>query len=48
MKTPFITGYHGSLDNPTMAANALRVALIVGSILFLINHGAAASQGKIS
>ncbi len=34
-------GYFAALKNPAMAANAVRVALVVGSILFLINHGGA-------
>ena len=48
MKNSFITGYLGSLSNPMMGASALKVALVVGSVLFLINHGAAVAQGKMS
>ncbi len=35
------------LRNPEMMPSALRVALIVGTILFSINHGNAALQGKM-
>ena len=36
------------LLNPKFAPTALRVALIVGSVLFTINHGAALAQGKMT
>ncbi|RMF25880.1 MAG: hypothetical protein D6756_04840 [Cyanobacteria bacterium J083] len=37
-----------SLINPQFAPTALKVALVVGSILFAINHGDALLQGKMT
>jgi hypothetical protein len=37
-----------ALRNPDMMPTALRVAFIVGTLLFSINHGSAALQGKMS
>ncbi len=34
--------------NPRFAPTAVRVALVVGSLLFVINHGAAAVGGRMS
>lgn len=48
MKTRFIWGYLAALTNPTMMSTAIRVALVVGSVLFTINHGAALVQGKMT
>jgi hypothetical protein len=48
MKRSFIRGYLAALTDPAMAPMALRVALVVGSILFVINHGAALTQGKMT
>lgn len=36
------------LSDKNMMPTALRVALVVGSILFMINHGAALINGKMS
>ena len=36
------------LFDPKLAPTAIRVALIVGSILFSINHGAAMIKGEMS
>jgi hypothetical protein len=38
----------GNLVNPMFAPTGLKVALLVGSILFLINHGNALFQGQMS
>ena len=48
MKISFITGYLLALGSPTMMRMAVRVALIVGSILFIINHGTTLIQGKMT
>lgn len=37
-----------ALLDPKLAPTALRVALIVGSILFAINHGAALVKGEMT
>ncbi len=38
----------GSLVNPKFVPTGLKVALVVGSILFLVNHGNALVQGQMS
>lgn len=43
-----LRGYLAALVDPTYMTNALRVAAVVGSILFAINHGAAVSQNKMT
>ena len=43
-----LTGYFSALKNPTLAVNSVRVALVVGSILFVINHGGAAMENRMS
>jgi hypothetical protein len=48
MKTQFIWGYLVALGNPAMMRMAIRVAIVVGSVLFTINHGAALVQGKMT
>ncbi|MGF1459936.1 MAG: nitrate/nitrite transporter NrtS [Leptolyngbyaceae cyanobacterium] len=48
MKQPFVRGYVAALGNPTMMGMAVRVALVVGTILFAINHGAALAQDKMT
>jgi len=48
MKTQFIRGYCAALTNPTMMGMGIRVALVVGTVLFTINHGAALAQGKMT
>ncbi|MEL6438830.1 MAG: nitrate/nitrite transporter NrtS [Cyanobacteria bacterium J06621_8] len=37
-----------TLFDPKLAPTALRVSLIVGSILFTINHGAALAKGEMT
>ncbi|TVP64676.1 MAG: hypothetical protein EA343_04985 [Nodularia sp. (in: Bacteria)] len=44
----FVKGYFASLIEPRLMPTAVKVALIVGSILFMINHGSAFWQGKMS
>lgn len=48
MKAQFFRGYLAALTNPAMMSMAVRVALIVGTILFTINHGAALAQGRMT
>ncbi len=43
----FIRGYFASLINPKFVPTALKVAAVVGTILFMINHGSALLQGKM-
>ncbi|HLL54377.1 MAG TPA: nitrate/nitrite transporter NrtS [Myxococcaceae bacterium] len=43
-----IKGYFATLIDPGSAATAVRVALVVGSVLFLINHGAALLEGGMT
>ncbi|MGD1906644.1 MAG: nitrate/nitrite transporter NrtS [Leptolyngbyaceae cyanobacterium] len=43
-----LLGYISALRNPTLAVNSVRVALVVGSILFVINHGGAAMENRMS
>ena len=44
----FINGYLISLVNPELAPTALKVALCVGTILFMINHGNALFRREMS
>lgn len=44
----FLRGYLAALIDPTYRTHALKVAAIVGSILFAINHGAALTQNKMT
>ncbi|PPS45608.1 hypothetical protein B1A85_05025 [Chroococcidiopsis sp. TS-821] len=44
----FLRGYLHSLVNPKFIPVAFRVAIVVGSLLFVINHGAAAIQGQMT
>lgn len=46
--TKLIKGYLASLIEPKFVPTALKVALIVGSLLFVINHGSALLQGKMT
>ncbi len=43
-----IKEYYRALINPKFAPTAIRVALIVGTILFAINHGATLVEGKMT
>lgn len=45
---PLIKGYLFSLADRQLSPMAIRVALVVGSLLFLINHGAALVQGQMN
>lgn len=38
---------YAALTNPRYSAKALRVALVVGSLLFAINHGSALVEGRM-
>lgn len=40
--------FSASLVNPNYAPLAFRVAIVVGSILFVINHGTTLVQGKMN
>ena len=37
-----------ALLDPTLAPTALKVALVIGSLLFTINHGAALAKGEMN
>lgn len=43
----FLKGYFASLIDPKFVPTALKVALVVGSILFMINHGHALLTGTM-
>jgi hypothetical protein len=43
-----VKAYLASLVDPEFAPAGLRVALVVGSLLFAINHGAALVTGKMA
>ncbi|WP_066377361.1 MULTISPECIES: nitrate/nitrite transporter NrtS [unclassified Anabaena] len=47
IRTKFIQGYFASLIEPKFVPTALKVAGVVGSILFVINHGSALLQGNM-
>ncbi|MBE9182737.1 nitrate/nitrite transporter NrtS [Oculatella sp. LEGE 06141] len=42
-----LKGFCASLIDPKFAPTGLKVALVVGSILFVINHGNALLKGQI-
>lgn len=44
----FLRGYLFSLVNPKYMSIALKVAVVIGSLLFVINHGAAFIQGQMT
>ena len=48
MTSQSVQGYLAALADPEMAGAAVRVAIVVGSLLFTINHGAALAQGKMT
>ena len=48
MKLKSIQEFARALVDPTLAPTAFKVALIVGSILFIINHGIAVIEGKMT
>lgn len=43
-----VRGYLASLINPSLAPTAIRVALVIGTLLFAINHGAALLKGQMN
>jgi hypothetical protein len=44
----FLRGYGRALVAPTYRPTALRVALVVGSLLLMINHGQALMRGQMT
>jgi hypothetical protein len=44
----FVKGYCLCLVDKQMMPTAIRVALVVGSLLFIINHGSAFLSGKMN
>ena len=43
-----MNGFTKALIDPKLAPSALRVALVVGSLLFTINHGTALAKGEMT
>jgi hypothetical protein len=43
-----VKDYLTSLTNPRLAKTAVQVALVIGSLLFTINHGAALVKGEMT
>lgn len=43
----FLPEFTASLVDPKLVPTAVKVALVVGSILFVINHGTALMAGKM-
>lgn len=43
-----VKGYLVSLLDPALAPTAIRVALLIGTLLFVINHGAALLKGQMN
>lgn len=43
-----MSGFTKALINPRLAPTAVRVALVVGSLLFTINHGSALAKGEMT
>ena len=43
-----IKEYCRSLIDPQLAPMAIQVALVVGTLLFIINHGVAVAKGKMT
>ncbi|NER84576.1 MAG: hypothetical protein F6K42_34655 [Leptolyngbya sp. SIO1D8] len=48
MKDPSVHGYLLALGNPAMIGMAIKVAVVVGTVLFIINHGTSLIQGKMT
>lgn len=44
----FWLGFLQALFNKKLSKTAIKVALVVGSILFIINHGTALFEGKMN
>ena len=43
-----MNGFTKALLDPKLAPSAVRVALVVGSVLFTINHGSALAKGEMT
>lgn len=43
-----VKGYFAALVTPRLAVRAVRVALVIGTLLFVINHGAAVRTGTMT
>lgn len=43
-----VEGYLRALTTPYLAVRAIRVALVIGTLLFVINHGAAVRSGTMT
>lgn len=43
-----MNGFTKALLDPKLAPTAVKVAIVVGSILFTINHGAALAKGEMT
>jgi hypothetical protein len=43
-----VKGYLRALTTPYLAVRAVRVALFIGTLLFVINHGAALRSGTMT
>ncbi len=43
-----VQAYLRCLADPALAPTAIKVAVVVGTVLFLINHGAALAQGNMT
>ena len=41
-------GFVQALFDPKLASTALKVSLVVGSVLFAINHGVALAKGEMT
>ncbi len=48
MTLTFPKTYWQSLRSPKFAPTGLRVALVIGTLLFIINHGVALWQGQMT
>jgi hypothetical protein len=43
-----VLGFFQAWVSPVFRATALKVAMVVGSVLFVVNHGAALIEGEMS
>ena len=43
-----MNGFIKALVDPKFASSAVKVALVVGSVLFTINHGTALAKGEMT
>ncbi|NDJ15785.1 nitrate/nitrite transporter NrtS [Myxacorys almedinensis] len=44
----FLKGFLASLTNPRFAPTAFKVALVIGTLLLVLNHGRALIDGQMS